>query len=121
MTHLKKIFNLYLWEYYILLAALVWTIAIFASYFWTVHWPFAPVLELGEDRLQSLAAGHFLLWIAGIGGIYFGASRFRRSEDGRLCAEEHLKRSLELSSIVLESTQDAICVIDAAEYTIIKV
>ena len=83
MTYSKKTFNLHLGRHYMLLAALVWTIIIFVSYLWTVHWAFAPVLETREDCLQSLVVGHFLLWLAGIGALRFGASRFRRSEDGR--------------------------------------
>ncbi|WP_243369891.1 PAS domain S-box protein [Geotalea sp. SG265] len=108
------------WEKCILLAALVWTVALMASYYWNVYCETyaAPFSNHAQFQLRWVAIGHFLLWSAAMAGLFYGARRFRRSEKKRLKAEEDLKQSLELSGIVLEATQDAICIVNVNDYSI---
>ncbi len=110
-------------KYYLLLTALVWTLLMAASFAWNLRHEkeeASAVNGAGEHfsppggRLLPLAAGHLFLFLVGVAGLGMGAARIRKSEDERSRVEEALRRALELSGIVLDATNDAICIIDAA-------
>lgn len=82
----------------------------------SVSVPFAPFVNIGSTH----PVGYLFVWFAGIGFIGFGSYRLGRTERRRMKAEEELKRSLDLSGIVLESTNDAICIVSVPDYTILN-
>lgn len=82
--------------------------------------PFAPFAEISNGHIRWLFAGHLFFWGAGMAGLLSWVRRFRRSESLRLKAEEELKRSLDLSGIVLDATNDAICIVNVADCTILS-
>ncbi len=93
---------------YFRFVAVVWTLAVAIS------------LTIEYRNFTELLAGHGILWLAGLCCIAFGARRLRRIEKELSRAEMAFRRSQELSSIVLESTNDAIAIINVADYTIVS-
>jgi len=57
--------------------------------------PMSPLQAVAGMQVLTLAGGHILLWLMGIGGIVLGTQRLRQSEWERKRAEEDVKRYVE--------------------------
>jgi len=57
--------------------------------------PMEPLLTISRMHVLTLALGHVLLWLVGLGGIVLGTRRLMRSEWERKWAEEELKKYAE--------------------------
>ncbi|MBA4379977.1 MAG: histidine kinase, partial [Anaerolinea sp.] len=67
--------------------------------------PMSPLQAVAGMQVLTLAGGHILLWLMGLGGIVLGAQRLRRSEWERERAAEELRKyagQLEQANIRLQ-------------------
>ncbi|MEE8403464.1 MAG: ATP-binding protein [Candidatus Hydrothermarchaeaceae archaeon] len=53
----------------------------------------APMWAAARMHTRMMALGHGLLWLVGLGGLFLGRRRLRRSEGERRQAEEELKKA----------------------------
>lgn len=84
----------------------------------SVSVPMKSVVALEARPLPVIVAGHVAIWLLGLAGIYLGWRSMQRSEAVRVGAEEARLRSDRLAAIVLDSTNDAIAVINVSDYVI---
>ncbi len=59
----------------------------------SVSTPVEPLWAVARMQVLTLAGGHAMLWLMGLGGIVLGTQRLRRSERERKRAEESLRES----------------------------
>jgi len=61
----------------------------------SVSIPVEPLWTVARMQVFTLAGGHAMLWLMGLGGIVLGTQRLRRSERERRRAEEELQEAKE--------------------------
>jgi signal transduction histidine kinase len=61
----------------------------------SVSVPMEPLWAIAQRNITTLAVGHILLWLIGLGWLILGTQRLRRSERERNRAEEELKKYAE--------------------------
>jgi signal transduction histidine kinase len=61
----------------------------------SVSVPMEPLLTISREHVLTLALGHVLLWLVGLGGIALGAQRLMRSEGERKWVEGELEKNVE--------------------------
>jgi PAS domain S-box-containing protein len=78
----------------------------------SVSVPMEPLWAVASRQIRTLAGGHTILWLLGLGGVVLGTQRLRRSERDRKQVERQIEERQQYLEGVLRAAPDAIVTLD---------
>ncbi len=84
----------------------------------SVSVPMAPLRAIARGHMATMALGHGLLWVLGLGGISLTGWHLKQRIRERDHAEEQIREQSEFLKSTIESIAHPFYVIDADDYTI---